>query len=173
MLSHSIGNWRAQLRRMNLSVIKSNESKTKKRHMKTVSEHEWWVFWGIIFAACPAGKGGQHLFRRSKIRRIIKGVNFGTGGEHKMAWTRFKDIKAQIPYSFYDLTCPDDPYHPVKDLIDGFNDNRKRNIASGIVICLDESMSPYQPRTTKSGFWPNISFIFRKPKPLGAEKKVR
>jgi hypothetical protein len=33
-------------------------------------------------------------------------------------------------------------------------------------------MSPYQPRTTKKSILPNLSFIMRKPKPLGIEKKV-
>jgi hypothetical protein len=32
-------------------------------------------------------------------------------------------------------------------------------------------MSSFQPRTTATGALPNISFIFRKPEPLGTELK--
>ena len=35
-----------------------------------------------------------------------------------------------------------------------------------------ECCASFKPRTTKSTGWPNISFIFRKPKPLGCEQKV-
>eukprot|EP00873_Tetraselmis_striata_P019891 jgi/Tetstr1/440155/TSEL_028512.t2 len=37
---------------------------------------------------------------------------------------------------------------------------------------MDESMSAYQPRATKLGGLPNLSFIYRKPKPLGTEMKT-
>jgi hypothetical protein len=135
---------------------------------------KWWAFWGIIFAACPAGKGGQCLFKTAKGRKLVANLNFGKGGMDVMSWTRHQDIKDQIPYVFYDYNCAEeDPYHPVKLLVDGYNDNRKQNIAScSIKLVLDESMSSYQPRTTPTSILPNLSFIFRKPKPLGIEQKV-
>jgi hypothetical protein len=37
---------------------------------------------------------------------------------------------------------------------------------------LDESMSAYRPRTSKYGGLPNISYIIRKPEPLGTEFKT-
>ena len=36
---------------------------------------------------------------------------------------------------------------------------------------IDESMSAYRPQTTKTGGFPNISFIMRKPENLGTEFK--
>jgi hypothetical protein len=44
-------------------------------------------------------------------------------------------------------------------------------ITSSLWDILDESMSSYRPRTTATGSLPNISFIFRKPEPLGTEFK--
>lgn len=161
-----------QLRNLNLKISNSNLNKAKKRQMKCVSEFEWWAFWGIIFAACPVGKGGTHLFQPATGRSLMTNVDFGTQGLKIMTLTRHKEIKAMIPFAFYDYNCEEDPYHPVKSLIDGYNDNRKQNIAASIDIVLDESMSPYRPRTTSTGGLPNISFIFRKPKPLGIEMKV-
>ena len=39
-------------------------------------------------------------------------------------------------------------------------------------LTLDESMSAYRPQTRKTGNLPNISFILRKPEPLGTELKT-
>jgi hypothetical protein len=36
-----------------------------------LAEKEWWVFWGIIFAACPAEKSGQKLFEQTKKLRCF------------------------------------------------------------------------------------------------------
>lgn len=167
------GDWRQQLRNLNIKINTENEDRERRRKIKLVSEFEWWAFWGIIFAACPAGKGGQCLFKTAKGRKLVANLNFGKGGMDVMSWTRHQDIKDQIPYAFYDYNCAEeDPYHPVKLLVDGYNDNRKQNIASSIKIVLDESMSSYQPRTTPTSILPNLSFIFRKPKPLGIEQKV-
>jgi hypothetical protein len=55
--------------------------------------------------------------------------------------------------------------------IDGFNENRRRTIIRGAVLTIDESMSAWQPQTSKYGGLPNISFVKRKPKPLGTEFK--
>lgn len=37
---------------------------------------------------------------------------------------------------------------------------------------MDELMSAYKPRTTQAGGFPNISFVARKPEPLGVELKA-
>jgi hypothetical protein len=44
-------------------------------------------------------------------------------------------------------------------------------IAASLFKLLDESMSAWCPRKTKTGGLPNISFILRKPEPLGKEFK--
>lgn len=138
-----------------------------------MTDNEWWVFWGIIFSACPTGKGGEYLFRKQTERQVVPGVNFGRGGLDIMAYSRFKNIKENVHLAFYDRNFAEsDPYHPVKSLMDGFNDNRKKTIAACTDIVLDESMSPFKPRTTATSALPNVSFIFRKPKPLGIELKV-
>lgn len=42
----------------------------------------------------------------------------------------------------------------------------------GVWIIMDETMSAYPPRTTKTVGLSNISFIKRRPKPLGTEAKT-
>ena len=156
-----------------MEIRASNLKKDKKRRIREVSQHEWWVWWGVIFAACSARRGGISLFEPSKVRRLVKRFFFGKGGCDVMSKERFRNIREFIYFAFYDKSCKeDDQYYPVRSLIDGFNDNRRKNIAAAVCIVLDESMSPFQPRTTKTSWLPNISFIFRKPKPLGVENKV-
>ena len=57
-------------------------------------------------------------------------------------------------------------------LVDGFNTNRKSTVAASRIKTLDESMSAFCPQTRKTGNLPNISFILRKPEPLGTELKT-
>jgi hypothetical protein len=56
-------------------------------------------------------------------------------------------------------------------LVDGFNKNRHQWVAASARKVLNESMSAYRPRTSQTGGFPNISFILRKPEPLGTEFK--
>jgi hypothetical protein len=166
------GDWRQQLRNFNLELESWNTTQPKKKRIGLVSENEWWIVWGIIFSACPTHKAGKKLFEKATVRQIVPSVNFGKDGLNVISHHRFQSIKEKIHLAFYDRSVPDDPYHPVRALLDGFNDNRRRTVATSIKQILDESMSPYQPRTTKTSILPNLSFIFRKPKPLGIEKKV-
>ena len=43
---------------------------------------------------------------------------------------------------------------------------------SSYVKVLDESMSAFRPRTTKTGGLPNLTWMIRKPEPLGTEFKT-
>ena len=57
------------------------------------------------------------------------------------------------------------------DAVSWYNENRKQNIIRSPEIIGDESMSQFAPQTTKKGGLPNISYIQRKPRPLGTEFK--
>jgi len=59
----------------------------------------------------------------------------------------------------------------ISRLIDDFNNNRKKGVAASVIKVLDELMSAWRPRKNKTGGLPNISFILRKPEPLGTEFK--
>lgn len=80
------------MRNLNIKINTENEDRERRRKIKLVSEFEWWAFWGIIFAACPAGKGGQCLFKTAKGRKLVANLNFGKGGMDVMSWTRHQDI---------------------------------------------------------------------------------
>ena len=74
--------------------------------------------------------------------------------------------------AFFDAVNEHNPWYPIQSLVEAFNDNRRKWLVASLVIVLDESMSNFQPRTTKTSLLPHLSFIFRKPKPLGTEYKV-
>ena len=57
-------------------------------------------------------------------------------------------------------------------LIGDFNRTRRDRFAAGCVLVLDESMIAWKPQSTAFGGLPNISFIPRKPEPLGTELKT-
>jgi hypothetical protein len=57
-------------------------------------------------------------------------------------------------------------------LVDENNANRRKHLHTDGDSTLDESMSAFQPRLDKLGGLPNISYIKRKPTPLGTEFKT-
>src|SRR5210317_2001414 len=90
-----------------------------------------------------------------------------------MAQYCFQELRKAFPHAFDNGKDPEeDAYCMVHLLFDGLKENRKRNINSFVENVFDESMSPFKPRTTKVGGLPNISFIQRKPEPIGVEYKV-
>ena len=61
-----------------------------------------------------------------------------------------------------------DEWWRAKHLFDGFNIASK-NIAASFLKVGDESMSAIRFRTTSKGNLPHLSYIFRKPEPLGTK----
>ena len=100
-------------------------------------------------------------------------IGLGDGGRHIMPEYRFKEIKGVYPHAFNDATAErnGDPWHMIMLGLDGYNKNRKDWIAASVMKILDESMSAWCPQSTKTGGLPHLSFILRKPEPLGTEFK--
>ena len=65
-----------------------------------------------------------------------------------------------------------DPWWAFSSAVDDFNQIRNNIITSSCTKVLDETMSAWRPRTSKNGGLPNISYIERKPEPLGTEFKT-
>ena len=60
-----------------------------------------------------------------------------------------------------------DPWHQFSGVIEEFNEIRTSRMVCSRWIVADESMSAWRPQTTALGGLPNISFLIRKPEPLG------
>jgi hypothetical protein len=65
-----------------------------------------------------------------------------------------------------------DPWWRLRGGVERFNTKRHALLRSVPVCVLDESMSAWRPRTSKEGGPPNISYVIRKPEPLGTEFKT-
>ena len=122
------------------------------------------------------GKGGMHLWEKENHREErteTEPINYGPDGKGTMAKYRFDHIKTFFPWSFQDKEAEanGEPWHMVMLLVDGFNKNRHDWVAASAKKVLDELMSAWKPQTTKTGGLPHLSFILRKPEPLGTEFK--
>ena len=86
---------------------------------------------------------------------------------------RFKEFRFFYP-RIYELTLEkdNDPWYCFSSAIKEFNDIRNEQVQSSWVKVLDKSMSAWRLHTSKNGGLPNISFIIRKPEPLGTEFKT-
>ena len=84
---------------------------------------------------------------------------------------RLRQLLKFIPHAFHGDN-PKDPWNPVKALVEGFNSNRSQKVVASYVKVLDEMMSGWAPDTTRWGGLPFLSFVLRKPVPLGTELKA-
>ena len=80
----------------------------------------------------------------------------------------FWHFREFLPLIFQDKTVKDtDQWWQFSDAVKEFSNNRQRLVKRAKIEAIDESMCAYHPRTTSTGGLPNISFIKRKPEPLG------
>jgi hypothetical protein len=173
------GDWKQQLRNLNDWIDKDNEDRAKAKKVKLVSESDFFKFLGVLISAAPLGKGGTALWEKSEAgkRSFSKPIDLGpskSGGRNIIPKYRFDQIKHAFPYAFgdEDAKIRGDEWHPIALLFEGFNEIRAQNVAASHLKVLNESMSVYRPRTTQLGRRPHLSFIGRKPEPLGTEFKV-
>ena len=175
------GNWKQQLKQVNdrikvINKLPSNLRNKNFRPIEELSEHEWWVFHGVILSAAAYGKGGYQMWEKPshRLERTLTAplnVGLGDGGLGIMAYYRFRQIKAVYPFAFQDKEAEKDPWNMILLGVNGYNKSRKDWIAASVMKVLDESMSAWCPQSTKTGGLPHLSFILRKPEPLGTEFK--
>ena len=138
----------------------------------TVGEFLTWL--GLFFAATLKQESGRDLWFNKRSKRVVshfstpEGPNF----DRFMGRHRFEDIKLMVLEAFNDhsVSGHTDPWCFIRPLITAFNDNRKRSVVDTDFVVVDESMSAFRPRTTKSGACdchkgglPHLSFVERKP----------
>ena len=79
------GDWKQQFQQCNArirAVNAINENKKNWRKMDELSEHEWWVFHGILLSAAAHGRGGHVLWEKTSHRRertMTTPINYGLG----------------------------------------------------------------------------------------------
>ena len=163
------GDWRDQYSKWRHAIREKNKCLKKSRQVKEPTVDEWWHVWAIIILSGKLGVGGiTNLYDKSiKILDELPSIDLSS----IMKQYRLKELLKFIPHAFHGDN-PDDPWNPIKALIEGFNNTRAQNVVASYVKVLDELMSGWSPTTTRWGGLPFLSFILRKPVPLGTEAKV-
>ena len=118
------------------------------------------TFFAILFSGCQFLPGTDMWSKKRK--GMLPPLNYG----HFMSRDRFDRWFRYLSEGPPDLEHSDDPWWRFRWLVDGFNDNRRRNVECGFRILVDESIFEW-----RSGSIPHMSFIPRKPKPYGCEMK--
>ena len=145
-----------------------------------VSMREIYSFFAILFAAHACGGGGERLW---DVTSDDEQPAPDFGSKYCMTMSRFQDIKRVFPFFFTNplITEKDDKWYMIQWFVDQFNANRKLTFCASHEIIVDETMSAWEPRTINCGngaedldmpALPHLSFIHRKPEPLGTEFKV-
>ena len=87
--------------------------------------------------------------------------------QHMRAY-RFQDFCKYFPLANVDESKKDsDAWYSFSAAVHEFNELRSKRVRGHVWKTADESMSAFRPRTTQLGGLPNISFVMRKPEPLG------
>ena len=155
--------------KVNASIEIFNREKKPNRVIKELTDDEWWTFWGIVIIAAKVGNGGVTHLYNTKVPVIAQLPNVNLADI--MPKYRF-ELLLKFIHDGFSGESPEDPWNAVLGLVNGFNDNRAQNVAASYTKVHDESMSSYRPTTTALGGLPFLSYILRKPKPLGTEFKT-
>ena len=152
---------------METHVLAMNDAGLRSNgQFQPITEHEYVRFWGMVIAARQFSEKGKNLWSDDDCDGVRSIPNFDTF----MSEHRFCAIRRLIPKICSGSAI--DPWLRFRPMIEAFNENRKRTVHSDGDATADESMSAWQPRLDKFGGLPNLSFIKRKPKPLGTEFKT-
>ena len=163
-------NWKERLTKMNQAIEKA------KQKTRQFTKQEFLVGLGLIIGAAEFAQNGKELFQKSGVLEP-ENENWNTLTTHPhfekhMSLSRFKEFRKFLPSMYVDETkIETDPWYQFSGAVDEFNMIRRKRVVASSWISADESMSAWKPRTTDKGGLPNISFIVRKPKPLGTEFK--
>jgi hypothetical protein len=167
------GDPKQHLRNLNLWVQKLNANISDRRKMiKEVTHREYHYFLAILLYGCGFDESGKDLWGVKNDYPSVYGSpnlkNFTS-----MSFDRFKAIKSFYHLCFVDPSTVDksDPWWEIRFMVNAFNKNRNTKVAASVYKVMDESMSSFRPQTSKTGNLPHISYIMRKPKPLGTEFK--
>ncbi len=182
LLMFKDADWISALHRMNSKIALHNRiqraTNPSYRDLNPFCPKEFITCHGLIIAASVSLERGENLWpTRDTINNqdddwnnILPIINFG---EHIPLY-HFKAFKRFVSKIWESDVLKErgDPWWQFQKAVVDFNWTRRNEILTSTTRVLDESMCAYKPRTSKLGGLPNISYIKRKPEPLGTEFKT-
>jgi hypothetical protein len=164
-LSISFLDWRSKVEKINEAVLAS------KAKTRLFSETEFLTGLGILIGAAEFAQRGCDLFSTKDSADEDELWPTLCGEPHfekYMSFYRWKEFKRFLPFIYKDESRKDtDPWWEFVLAVEEFNQIRSSKLIGSQWISVDETMSAYRPRKTALGGLPSISFIVRKPEPLG------
>jgi hypothetical protein len=167
-LQLSFLNWKSKVDKMNREV-ESSKCKCKK-----FSYEEFLIGLGLMIGAAEFSQKGVDLFGGKKGEEDDEdldewpSISPNPHFEKFMAFSRFKDFRRFLPSIYAEGSRKEsDLWWEFSGAIDEFNVIRSTKLICSHWISADETMCAWRPRTTALGGLPNISFVVRKPEPLG------
>ena len=139
------------------------------------TRREHWVAWGLVISSrCIAAENGEEMWNLKDLEEVsLDNLRPKFDPNMFMTRKRFQEWKKCVVFGFADEEKKeDDPWWQIVGVFDSQTRNRKRTLAISIVKVLDESMSAFRPQVHKTGNVPHLSFVKRKPEPLGTELKI-
>lgn len=131
--------------------------------------------WYALFigAVLHGGRGIGYLWEKEEPGKRKRSQRSLPQYGRYMSQGRFDRLKHVMVQSFYNVEdLPSNPWVPADNMIKAFNLRRDKLFTKkGGIVVVDESMSSFRPKS-KTGNLPSLSYIQRKPKPLGTELKV-
>jgi hypothetical protein len=160
-------NWKQKVEMMN-AAIEAAEVKCR-----PFSEREFLIGLAILIGAAEFAKRGSDLFSvRDKDEEdegeIWASLCPESHFEKYMAFGQWKELSRFFPEAFVDISEKEgDPWYQFSSAVEEFNEIRQSELVCSSRVSVDETMCAWRPRKTATGGVPNISFIIRKPEPLG------
>ena len=144
--------------------------------VKPFSRKELWIGWGLVLTARLLNtKCGENMWRKNDKADEKTVTNMIPAFDPRpfMSLSRFRQWKSAVAWTHSNESLKDeDPWWRIIGVINSWNANRTRTICASTTTVLDETMSAFRPQTTSTGNLPHLSYILRKPEPLGTELKV-
>ena len=168
------GNVVEAVTKANRAIQNFNESNSRSKPVPFFTHAEFLRGIAVLIGAVCYSSSGNQLWKKPSLDSSDDFVTIEPCAEFYkwMSKFRFKEFRMFLPSIYEDESKKGtDPWWKFIGGVEQFNLNRLKYVASSNHIALDELMMAWRPRKTKTGGLPNITFIFRKPEPLGTEFK--
>ncbi|OWY90602.1 hypothetical protein PHMEG_00041199 [Phytophthora megakarya] len=125
----------------------TNESLSTRRH-RTIKAGDWFKWFGLRLAmALEPSPGPVRVYWETEARDGFMGTPPCFGQRFGMSRQCFEQIMNCM--SFSDGYLSDDPWKPIRLVVDGFNARRKNFVSPGNLLCVDECVSAWKGREVK------------------------
>ena len=156
---------------MNKAIVYYNQHSST-RKIKLFTEGEFLIALGLLIGSVCYAQKGSALWNDGRSFKNWETIEPAADFDKYMKAYRFKEFRRFLPVIYENpLTQHIDPWWKFSEAIKEFNKARKDIFNTSNVFGLDETMSAFKPQKTKTGGLPNITYILRKPEPLGTEFK--